>query len=98
MLPSIYRTLRDIADGHITLRVDIQRFDPQTGQPVSPTVLGTFPDRAGPLPSRAEWWLDYADEGWLRLPEADEPQCWQVTDAGREMLARHDNTDKETHR
>jgi hypothetical protein len=91
---AVYRTLRDIADGHITLRVDIDRYDPRTGQPYNPPrVNRTLPDRlpAMSIPdARGDWWLGLAERGWLRLPEAGEAQVWHVTDAGRRWLAEHD--------
>jgi hypothetical protein len=90
----VYRTLRDIADRHITLHVDVARFDPQTGVPLDPPRVGrTWPDR---LPARSvpdaagEWWLTLAEMGLLRLPELHEAQVWHVTDTGRDWLTRHD--------
>lgn len=91
MSAAIYRTLRDIADGHIALRVDVDRFDPHTGQPVDPPRVGrTWPDRLPPMSipdAHGAWWEALAERGLLRLPEVHEAQVWQVTDAGHAWLA-----------
>lgn len=92
---AILRTLRDIADGHITLRVTIHRFDPHTGERLAePELIETTSDRApaGAYPRRGRepwegWWDLLAERGWIRLPTAREPDCWQVTDEGRQALA-----------
>ncbi len=79
----LYRTLRDIRDGHLTLYVTVARFDPTTGTPCPPREVSTTPDRmpAGDrLKSVAAWWRLLAEEGWLRLPTAAEPQIWMLTD------------------
>jgi hypothetical protein len=91
---ALYRTLRDVADGHITLWVVIHRYDPHTGQPLEQQIVtGTYPNRHPGLPDAGrEWWLGFAAQGWLRLPEAHEAQVWHVTDAGRQWLADHGET------
>lgn len=88
---AIRRVLRDIADGHITLTVNVARFDPHTGQPIDPVVGWTVADRAVSLmvPNAAgEWWQLFAERGWIRLPEAHEASMWHVTALGREILAQ----------
>lgn len=89
---ALHRVLRDIADGHITLRVNIDRYDPHTGQRVFPRVGSTWADRAVPLvlpDSTGEWWNTLAERDWIRLPVEGEAPVWHVTPFGRAWLAQH---------
>ncbi|GIM88801.1 hypothetical protein [Paractinoplanes toevensis] len=93
MTPDLYRTLRDIRDGHITLYVQVQRYDPTTGAAVEPREMQTSPDRmpAGvDRRSDPRWWLRLAAEGWLRLPVEFEPQIWQLTEAALVAVSRRE--------
>lgn len=85
---ALLRTLRDIADGHLNLWVDIRYFDEANGQlHAVPQVVGVSPDRApaGAL-AGAEWWTELVDAGWLRLPDAVEAQRYYPSDAAIELI------------
>lgn len=89
---ALTRALRDIADGHITLHVSIDRYDPHTGQRIPPRVGQTWADRAVSMtvPDAAgQWWQTLADRDWIRLPVEGEAPVWHVTPFGRAWLAEH---------
>jgi hypothetical protein len=89
MSPDLYRTLRDIRDGHITLYVHVARFDPFTGEPIEPHEASTSPDRApagNTLKAMPGWWRELSRLGWLRLPAANEPSVWMLTDGAQRAL------------
>lgn len=88
-----FRTLRDIDDGHITLSVSVDRYDPMTGEPYpQPHIRTVCPDRAasGALPDSAgRWWEPMVAAGHLELTDTDRwgRTFYKVTDTGREFLA-----------
>lgn len=89
---TVMRNLRDIADGHLSLWVEVHRFDPDTGQPLhTPIVASVRPDRApsaGTPNPGGEWWWPYVDSGWIEIPpQAAARQHYQLSDAGRAKLA-----------
>src|SRR5687767_14061228 len=95
-----YRTLRDIGEGHITLSVAVDMFDPHTGLPLEePTIRSVCPDRqpaAGTPDAAGHWWEPLLESGLLGLTERDRwgRQFYQLTEAGIEWLAAHDKEDR----
>ncbi len=93
MNPEIYRTLRDVRDGHITLHVFVGRYDAFTGEPVEPYEGNTSADRApagNVLKSIPGWWRVLANDGWLRLPEPHEPSIWMLSDSALIAIAEQE--------
>lgn len=95
-----FRTLRDIDEGHITLSVAVDRYDPHTGQPFAePKIRSVGADRAvsSALPdSTGHWWEPMIAAGHLALTDVD---CYgrtfyKVTGAGRRFLADHKETSR----
>ena len=87
------RTLRDIADGHLTLFARCDNFCGRTGVPLDPPVLhGVYPDRApavGVPDPDGPWWQPLIDAGLLVLGPAGRygTRRYEVTAAGRVWLA-----------
>jgi hypothetical protein len=87
------RTLRDIADGHITLYAAVRYFNEFTGEKLDePELLGVGYDRA--MGSDPDWWRPLLADGLIALPAPGMGRC-TVTDAGRQVLA---SADTEEHR
>lgn len=87
------RTLRDIADGHITIYVALDRYDTATGEPLNPPVIrAVSTDRlpaAGIPDAYGHWWEPMVQRGHLELTEMDRygRVFYRVSDAGRTHLA-----------
>lgn len=68
---ALLRTLRDIRDGHIILRVDANRYDPMTGELLPrDEIVSISPDRgpaAGVPDAFGDWWTLMMHRGWLAL-------------------------------
>ena len=88
------RNLRDINDGHLSVWVTVDRFNPTTGALLpTPVLKAAHPDRApatGTPNHAGQWWDRYADAGWIELPHRDGPQRYQITAAGRRVLTDHE--------
>jgi hypothetical protein len=90
--PTLFRALRDVADGHITLYATVRYHDEATGEQLDqPELLYVGYDRA--MGSDPDWWRPLLADGLIALPAPGMGWC-TVTDAGRQVLASADT--KET--
>lgn len=91
------RTLRDIGDGHITLMVQVDRYDAWTGERnLDPQVVSVTTDRApaAGLPDRTGgWWTPMVEAGHLALADGGDRCYYAITPAGRAWLADHARKD-----
>jgi hypothetical protein len=86
----LFRALRDMADGHITLYATVRYYDKATGEKLDqPELLYVGYDR---VPGRdPDWWRPLLADGLIALPgPGDTSLRCTVTDAGRQVLASAD--------
>ncbi|MEV4083151.1 hypothetical protein AB0J43_23065 [Nonomuraea fuscirosea] len=87
---ALRRTLRDIADGRLTLWVRGRLYDEHIGARLDLPEIQVLPDRQ-PQPGvpdlPGDWWEPLTERGWLELPPPGPCMRYLPTDAAHAVLS-----------